>query len=610
VDSWYVDGTLIVNAGNTFTLPDIQAAHSVYVTFKPKTSSSQTGALTVTLQPQGAISAGAQWQVDGGNYRNSGDTTTGLTPGTHTVSCKTVPGYSAPASHSVSVTAGTVANDTETYNIIAPTTYTLTLNQGGAMGSISPSPLGTWNGSAYVYDAGSVVQLTANAMPGFHFVGWGGDLSGTITPTSITMNGNMAVTANFAVGDPNMGTIIVNILPQAAASAGVKWGWNQNDFRDSGTSYTTWPGNYFIVLHPVDGWISTVGTGLFPVTVTAGQTTTYTVTFTPDTTPGILTVTLSPLEAVTAGAKWHVNGGTAQGNGASLSLAPGNYTVSFDPVAGWIKPADQAVQVTRAQTAVVAGSYLPPAGHPIIVSVSPPIGPLTGGTSLTISGANFSSPATVSVGGQPASNVTVASPTQITCLTPPSQSYGSATVVVQTPGGTATSQNGFAYGITAGSKLDFASAVGGSCYGVAVQGNYAYIGEGRNLLVLDISQSTPSKVGKVTLAGTVRSIALLNQNYAYVADSEAGVQVVDISTPIAPKLAGFYMTTNYTCTVGITIYGGRAYAANENLGLLILDLSKPTTPALLSSTDLGGGEALVVKASPSGVNAYVATSES
>jgi uncharacterized repeat protein (TIGR02543 family) len=126
-----------------------------------------------------------------------------------------------------------------------------------------------------IYAAGAVVQLYANASSGYHFTGWSGDLSGTINPVTITMSQNKNVTANFAVGNPNMGTIIVNILPQAAASAGVKWGWNQNDFRDSGTSYTTWAGAYFIVLHSVDGWISPVPSGLLPVTLTAGQTTTY-----------------------------------------------------------------------------------------------------------------------------------------------------------------------------------------------------------------------------------------------------------------------------------------------------------------------------------------------
>ena len=69
------------------------------------------------------------------------------------------------------------------------------------------------------------------------------------------------------------------------------------------------------------------------VSLPAGQTTDIVVNFEPDTTPGLLTVTLSPPDAVTAGAKWRVNGGAPQGSGATLSLPAGNnYSITFDPV--------------------------------------------------------------------------------------------------------------------------------------------------------------------------------------------------------------------------------------------------------------------------------------
>jgi uncharacterized repeat protein (TIGR02543 family) len=48
------------------------------------------------------------------------------------------------------------------------------------------------------YDAGSVVTLTASPDPGFLFTGWSGDLTGTATPTPITMDANKSVTASFA----------------------------------------------------------------------------------------------------------------------------------------------------------------------------------------------------------------------------------------------------------------------------------------------------------------------------------------------------------------------------------------------------------------------------
>jgi hypothetical protein len=309
---------------------------------------------------------------------------------------------------------------------------------------------------------------------------------------------------------------------------------------------------------------------------------------------------------VAAGAKWHVNGGAAQGNGATVSLPPGtNYAITFDSVSGWTAPPSQTATIQRAQTTVVAGSYAPPPGQPVIGSISPPIGPMTGGNLLTINGVNFTAPATVLVGGQPAANVTISSGTQITCLMPSNSAYGTATVVVQTAGGSATNLNGFAYGMANGNGITLVSSVGGRGYAVAVQGNYAYLGEGRDFVVLNVSApSSPSQLGRVTLPGILKSIAILGQ-YAYVADQEGGLQVVDITNPSAPAIRGFYPSTGYT--EGITIFGGIAYVVDRGAGLEIFNLGNPTMPSLLSSTNCGGGEDVLVNASANGVFAYVTT---
>ena len=39
----------------------------------------QTGSLTVTIGPAAAVSAGAQWNVDGGSWQGSGTTVSGIT---------------------------------------------------------------------------------------------------------------------------------------------------------------------------------------------------------------------------------------------------------------------------------------------------------------------------------------------------------------------------------------------------------------------------------------------------------------------------------------------------------------------------------------------------
>jgi len=76
---------------------------------------SQTGALSVTISPAGAVSARAQWQVDGGVWQNSGATVSSLSAGGHAVSFKTVSGYSTPGGKSVTVASGQTATTSGSY---------------------------------------------------------------------------------------------------------------------------------------------------------------------------------------------------------------------------------------------------------------------------------------------------------------------------------------------------------------------------------------------------------------------------------------------------------------------------------------------------------------
>ncbi len=69
-------------------------------------------------------------------------------------------------------------------------TYTLTASAGSG-GSITQSPQDS------TYDENTVVTLTAVADSAYRFVSWGGDLSGSANPDSITMDGNKTVSASF-----------------------------------------------------------------------------------------------------------------------------------------------------------------------------------------------------------------------------------------------------------------------------------------------------------------------------------------------------------------------------------------------------------------------------
>ena len=75
----------------------------------------QTGSLIVTITPQAAITAGAQWRVDSGTWQNSGATVSNLTVGTHTVNFKAITGWTAPADQVVSITSGQTTTATGKY---------------------------------------------------------------------------------------------------------------------------------------------------------------------------------------------------------------------------------------------------------------------------------------------------------------------------------------------------------------------------------------------------------------------------------------------------------------------------------------------------------------
>ncbi|MBI4560338.1 MAG: hypothetical protein HY706_22350, partial [Candidatus Hydrogenedentes bacterium] len=90
-----------------------------------------------------------------------------------------------------------------------PSEYTLTVTvQGSTSGTVTPSPnppggtapaTPTWTETCV---ADSTVQLTASPASGKVFDYWSGAATGGTNPTSVIMNANKSVTANFAIGYP------------------------------------------------------------------------------------------------------------------------------------------------------------------------------------------------------------------------------------------------------------------------------------------------------------------------------------------------------------------------------------------------------------------------
>jgi hypothetical protein len=85
-------------------------------------------------------------------------------------------------------------------------------------------------------------------------------------------------------------------------------------------------------------------------------------------------------------------------------------------------------------------SYTLPGGYtflaaPSISQVSPSSGTVFGGTQVTITGSNFQSGATVSIGGQPATVMSPSGTSAITVTTPAGTATGTSQVMVANPDG-------------------------------------------------------------------------------------------------------------------------------------------------------------------------------
>jgi YVTN family beta-propeller protein len=124
----------------------------------------------------------------------------------------------------------------------------------------------------------------------------------------------------------------------------------------------------------------------------------------------------------------------------------------------------------------------------------------------------------------------------------------------------------------------------GEAFGVAIRGSYAYVADRQSgLQVIDISDPAhPCSVGTYDTPSYAADV-VISGDYAYVADWNGGLQVIDISDPANPTYAGSVSTPGPANDVAIS--DTCAYIADLAAGLLVIDVSDPTTPSLAGSCD-------------------------
>ncbi|MFD1002770.1 InlB B-repeat-containing protein [Ohtaekwangia kribbensis] len=164
------------------------SASSVTVTMNGnKTVTATFQEIKYTLATTATPAAGGT--VSGaGSYTSGATATLTATPATG----YTFTGWSGDATGTATTTTVTMNSNksvTAIFEVIQAGKYTLAT-------TVSPSAGGTVSGGGS-YTSGSTATLTATPATGYTFTGWSGDVTGTSTSVTITMDGDKNVTANF-----------------------------------------------------------------------------------------------------------------------------------------------------------------------------------------------------------------------------------------------------------------------------------------------------------------------------------------------------------------------------------------------------------------------------
>jgi hypothetical protein len=127
------------------------------------------------------------------------------------------------------------------------------------------------------------------------------------------------------------------------------------------------------------------------------------------------------------------------------------------------------------------------------------------------------------------------------------------------------------------SNLALIGHVGGAISAISLQGDFAYIGQGRELGVWEVTDAIgPTRVGYLLVpdpSWSIRDVAV-SQGYAYVAVGDAGLWIVDVSDPAAPVGAGFCQTGG---EVRAAIASGDwVYVLDSPNDVRVLDISEPS----------------------------------
>jgi hypothetical protein len=155
------DGTIIYTVS-----PNTGAGRTAAITIGGQThlvnQDPALGSLKVTIYPTDAVSAGARWRVDGGNWNSSGYTQRGLSVGNHVLEFNTIPGWIRPTNQTLRINDNQTTHTSGEYSRLS--VIDLSVDAYKVFGA--KFAYLTWSGanstSVDVYRDGSIIATTPN----------------------------------------------------------------------------------------------------------------------------------------------------------------------------------------------------------------------------------------------------------------------------------------------------------------------------------------------------------------------------------------------------------------------------------------------------------------
>jgi hypothetical protein len=357
-------------------------------------SYSGSSSLTVTLNPPSGT-----WSVDGGPWRNSGTTASGLPPGAHTISYGTLANHLSPPTETITLGLDESASRYRSYTPAGQIVVTLTpataqwrldggewrasgtssgliaagshiIGYSSLPGMLTPAAEGVTLSpgqtllisKTYAAESALTVNLTpavgqwridggpwqnsgtrvGQLAQGNHTVGYSA-VPGYIAPSSetITLNGtDMTITRSYV----RYGALTVNVEPAQG-----QWRLTNGTWQASGATINyLHPGYYNIQFSSVPGYFDLPNTYL--IFVEEGQTTTRTYTHVRHAT---ITATLTPSAGL-----WRVNGGVWRSSGATVgALSSGNYVIDYSTIPGFTPLPSETITLAAGEQKSITRTY-------------------------------------------------------------------------------------------------------------------------------------------------------------------------------------------------------------------------------------------------------------